>query len=111
METWYRYYDVCYAPPLNEYDEPVGSGRRSIELMEFEVKKHTPKGVQLGFRFEEKPSRFVLHNSRKKFAHPTKREAMLSFIERKKRQHGIYQARADTASYFLNEAKKQLQTL
>lgn len=111
METWYRYHDVCYADPLNEYDEPVGTGRHSIELTEFVVKKHTPKGVWIGWAWSDTPKRFVLHAARKKFAHPTKREAMLSFIERKKRQHGIYQSRANTAAYFLEMAKQQLQTL
>lgn len=86
MEVWYRYEDMRWAPPLNEFDEPVGSGRSDIRLLEFEVLKHTPKGVWVGSWSNK---RFVLTSARKRYACPTKQEALDSFIARKKRQQTI----------------------
>lgn len=90
-EYWYRYEDVRYAAPLDEYDEPSGPGRLSVELRKYAVVKHTPCGVRLDIGC------FVSKTSKKRFAHATLEEARESFIARKERQASIYQARVNRA--------------
>lgn len=89
-EVWYRYVDMRWVPSLNEFDEPQGSGTSDIQLQEYEVLKHTPKGVWLD-DFPNK--RFVRASTRKQFAHPDRAAAMTSFLARKTRQLKIYTAR------------------
>jgi hypothetical protein len=92
-ECWYRYEEVRYAPSLNEYDEPCGSSRTELQMRHFFVKKHTPKGVWLAYSPDGAPFRFVLKDSRKRFACPTKKEALESYLARKRAQIRIYEAR------------------
>lgn len=93
-EYWYRYEDVRYAAPVNEYDEPVGLGTLKVNLREFPVMRHTPKGVWLGGASNfGNYERFVCHEWTKKFACPTIEEAQVSFLARKSRQMRIYKAR------------------
>jgi hypothetical protein len=89
-EIWYRYEDIVYA---SLYDD--GPGRLVVELREYEVLRHTPKGVWLTLGFGDK--RFVLRGARKRFACPTKLEARESFIARKTRQMKIHLACAARA--------------
>lgn len=84
-ETWYRYHD------WRTGDEWGSSA--TVSCQEFRVEKHTPKGVQLYMGYKQ--TRFVLKAARKRFACPTKDEAMDSFRARKKRQLSILRARAD----------------
>lgn len=85
-DTWYRYDFMRYAPPLDEYERPCGSGHREVVLTGYIVERVTPKGVWLEGR------RFVLTSARKRFACPTKEEARESFIARKNRQVRILKA-------------------
>jgi hypothetical protein len=100
-DTWFRFEDVRYAAPLNEYDEPQGPGRLAVELRRYTVTKVTPKGVWLF------GSRFVLADATKKFACPTQEAARQSFLARKRRQLRILNAQvADVQSAIeLGEAK------
>jgi len=91
---WYRYENKVYAPPVDEFDRVCGEGLMKVILYRWEVVKHTPKGVWLELWGQK---RFVLNRSRRRFACPTKDEARVSFIARKTRQAGIYEARARTA--------------
>lgn len=95
---WWRVQEQQYANSVDEYGDPVpGTGTMEIIAEWFTVVKRTPKGVWLSaYGMTEK--RFVLNGARKKFACPTLINAFGSFIERKKRQHGIYTARAKAAS-------------
>ena len=88
-DIWFRYEDVQYASPVDEFDNPTGEGTLRIELNAYEVVKITPKGVRLNMGCESKNQRFVLANATKRFACPTQEEALLSFIARKQRQAGI----------------------
>ena len=90
-DTWYRFVDVQYAPQVNEYDEPCGEGTLKIRIDRYLVEKVTPKGVRLD------SGRFVLDGATKRYACATQSEALTSFIARKQRQLGIYQARAARA--------------
>ncbi len=71
-EYWYR------------YDDGYGE-TDSIHLTAFEVIRRTECGVWL-FRGRYAPARFVLTDSRKRFACSTKEAAIKSYIERKKFQ-------------------------
>lgn len=94
VEVWYRYEDVQYAPPPDEWGDRHGTGRLAVELRTYEVVKHTPKGVWIDYAFGR---RFVLREANKRFACPTKGEAAASFKARKLRQAKIYEARASRA--------------
>ena len=100
-DTFYRYEDVKYAPPLDEFDNPCGDGELKVELRHFLVSKRTPKGVWLvpvyGKYVCGDSPRFMLNDSHKRFACPTVEQARESFIARKRKQARIYQSRADRA--------------
>lgn len=93
-DFFYRYVDELIG------DEYSSSPR--MRLLEFRVQKYTPKGAWLHSPWW-KP-KFVLVSGRKRFAHPTKEEALQSFIARKRRQISIYAARHDTAKEVLDQA-------
>jgi hypothetical protein len=77
---WYRVVDGRYAPPLDEWEYPVGQGRVYVSIHEYRVTRETPKGVWLD------NGRFVLRDARKRWACPTRDEAVESFLARKRRQ-------------------------
>lgn len=85
-DTFYRYEDVRYAPPLDEFDNVSGPGRVEILLRTYLVTKTTPCGVWLD---QEK---FVNQKLRKQFAHSTKEAAHEAFLARKSRQRSILKA-------------------
>lgn len=85
-DTWYRYEDRRYAAPLDEWERPCGSSRLVVELRQMDVTKVTPKGVWLGGFYTR---RFVLLEANKRYACPTKAEAMTSFLARKTKQASI----------------------
>lgn len=101
-EYWYRYEDVMYAAPVDEYGYSTGAGRLSVELHKYAVVKHTPCGVWLDI------GRFVKKDARKRFACPTKEAARESFIARKERQAAIHQARANRASNAIKQIEGRL---
>lgn len=103
--TWYRFTDFQTAPSVDEWDNIVGKGGVNIRLHEYKVAKITPKGVQLDLGWGDK--RFVLRDARKRFACPTLEEAKVSFLARKKRQLGIYEARADIVRRVIAKFKKE----
>lgn len=111
MPVWYRYEDVHYAAPADEFGDSLGHGSCEVRLREFEVLRTTPKGVWLSmalgeFRIISEPlERFVLRDARRRFACPTKEEAMESYKARKRAQIRIYKARAARAERALNAAE------
>lgn len=58
-EIWYRYDDVRYAAPLDEYDEPMGVGRLDVVLSKFVVVRRTAKGVWLYLFWGDKPPKYI----------------------------------------------------
>jgi len=98
MKTLYRYDDLCYAVgPLDLYSTNI-----KVILQEFPITKTTPKGVwinNLGI------PRFVLLNAYKRFACPTKEEALESFMARKTRQIKILAEQSQIACEALSIAK------
>lgn len=117
-EYWYRYEDVKYAAPIDEYERPIGEGRVEVRLRKYRVIKHTPKGVWISQDFWFTPhhdhiypdnvnKKFVLRDARKRFACPTIEEALESFKARKKRQIRILRAQARDAEKALEKADKE----
>jgi len=83
-DTWYRYEDTRHAH-IDEYDNVVGTYVK-LYLRSYRVSKVTPKGVWLSYIFVGGVCRFVLLDARKRFAHPTKEQALESFKARKAKQ-------------------------
>lgn len=86
---YYRYTDI------NTEDGP------RIYLSRYPVIKETPKGVWLNVYGSRK---FVLKESRKRFACQTEAEALNSFIARKKRQQCILTAQLGYVEHVLDRA-------
>ena len=103
-ECWYRCVDYSERNSGNTIGSTftLGSARRSthtvVELCKFKVMKHTPKGVRLYLSDYSHDDRLVLHDSRRKFAHPTKDEAIESFIKRKNSQLNILRGQIGRAT-------------
>jgi hypothetical protein len=99
-EVWYRVEDGRYAPMLDEYERPVGEGRSWVSLHEVPVIRRTPKGAWLN---AGRP-RFVLLESRKRYACPTPEEAWESWRKRKERQLIILRSQLDHVTEALSLA-------
>ena len=82
VECWYRYVQVRESTGTNEWDESSGY-RIRLYCRKYQVIKHTPKGVWLNDHYNL-CRKFVLKNARKRFACPTEREALISYIARQK---------------------------
>lgn len=91
IDFWYRFEDYRVSGGINDFGEPEGPGHTEIRMREFQVTKYTPKGVWLNWYGDKK---FVLRDARKRYACPTTKEAMESFLARKKRQLSILTAQA-----------------
>lgn len=87
-EDAYRYEEVHYAPPIDEFGSPVGQGRLAIRLMTFGISKRTKKGVRLS------DGRFVNLEANKRYACLTKEEALESFIRRKTKHVRLLETKA-----------------
>lgn len=88
-EFWYRY----------EY-------WGSLMVLEFEVIKHTPKGVWLDTSAVTKnPKKFVLNSGEKRYAYPTPELAWRSFRFRKRAQVSILRQQLANADAALNCAE------
>lgn len=79
----YRYVDSKTASAVCE-----GWHEACIQLRTFKVRQETPKGVWIGGVFGEH-RQWVSSTSRKRFAYPTVKEALVGFLARKHRQINI----------------------
>ena len=115
MTEWYRYQEQRYAAPLDEFDEPMGSGSVQVLLHTFKEDKLTPKGVWLRQTFNatgwvSDKKRFVLRDARKRYACPTKKEALESLIARKTKQIKILHAHRRNAEEVHDMAVKMMES-
>ena len=99
-DVWYRIVDGRYAPPLDEYEQPIGTGRPYLRTEEYRVIRVTPCGVVLD------NGRVVLEHWTKKFACPTIELARVSFLARKRRQLTIHRARVEQAEWAIAEVRR-----
>ena len=109
-DIWYRYNDITYAPSVNEWGDSEGHGDTKVEESTYKVEKVTPKGVWIrqwwGVNsFSGSDKRFVLTDARKRYACPTKEDAMVSFLARKNRQLGILKAQTRRVEIAINIAE------
>lgn len=90
-EVWYRMNDCRYSV-ADEWGDHAYTQMR-VEMREYPVLRHTPKGVWLDDYSER--GRFVLRDARRRWACPTREDAVESFLARKRRQAGILNARLE----------------
>lgn len=97
-DTWYSIHDITYAPPLDEWDNPVGVGRTDYTVRKYEVVKVTKCGVWVTMQpFGGDDRRFILLSATKRLAQPTLEAAVTSFKARKDRQISILNAQINRA--------------
>lgn len=90
IEIYHRYdRHVVSEGYVNDYGDyvPTGPGKVYINCGTYEVLHHTPKGVRLA------NGKLVLHASAKRWALPTKEEALTSFKARLRRNRLILETR------------------
>lgn len=122
-DTWYRYEDERRAHlSISENSVESYFSTLSIVLREFTVDKVTPQGAWIrGFWRQEKEDgvfhmagpesrRFVLLNARKRFACPTKMEALQSLLARRKKQRRIYKARLSHIEEAIRQVERMIET-
>lgn len=100
---FYRYEAVQYASL--DYDGDYVSPRipsPRIELREFDLVKETLKGYWIDCIFKQK---WISKTAVKRYAYPTKQEALTNFIRRIERHIEILSYQVDFLKYALQEAK------
>ena len=102
-EYWYRVECRTEATGWSEFEERGFGHRWVMKVYALPVISHTPKGVWLDLFGTRK---FVLNDSRKQYASPTKETALQGFIKRKHRQISILTARLTEAQEGLALAEK-----
>ena len=88
---FYRYTDIRYTDGVR------------VHLNEFNLVKETPKGywIKHDWDWDDSDKRWVSKDGKNRYAYPTKKEAMVNFLARKKRQIEILE-------YKLNDARMAL---
>lgn len=119
-DVWYQYKDTVYAAPLDEFDNPCGPPRLEVKLWLWRVVKVNPQSVwvvrtyaneprldEYYFKMEYLRSYGVLMylKSKRKPAHPTKAEALRSFLAKKRVQVRIYSSKVARAEKAMELAK------
>ena len=87
-DVFYRYEGVITSSGVDEFDEPLGPGYMALHCYRYDVIKVTPKGACVT-AFGLEVGKAVYDRTINKFAYPTKLEALLGFIARKRRQQSI----------------------
>ena len=86
---FYRYETVTYASG-DEYFESHGITK--LEIREYNLYKETPKGYWIGYGYLGKLSskgKWVSKTSKKRYAYPTKEEAIVNYIKRTEKRIGF----------------------
>ena len=100
----YRYTDTHWRD-WDPYEERhVGLPHHEIGCLTYAVLKETPKGFWIDYGGEKK---FVLNDSRRRFAHRTQAEALTSFIARKQAQVRILKSQLKAAEAALWLAQQE----
>lgn len=84
-DMFYRFENHVVSAGVDEFDESLGS-RMELYCIQYQVVKVTEKGARITDCEIERP---VLDHYINKYAYPTKVEALLGFIARKRRQQSI----------------------
>lgn len=120
-EHLYRYEEVHYSLGCDQFDNPYPGYRLELRLLEYRVRRRTPKGAWIEddrwprrlrmaddgqYKNEIDQERFVLLTARKQFACSTKEDALESFKARKHRQIRILKAHLKGAERALEHAEQ-----
>lgn len=116
METpknFYRYKIVQYASLGidGEYHSPPFPNP-SLELEEYNLHKETPKGYWIGYGTLDgyhSKSFWVSKTAKKRYAYPTKDEALTNFIKRNERRVNILKRQVMTCEIAIDKAQNLFQ--
>lgn len=112
-KNFFRYDTVEYAV-LNldgDYITPSIPNPKLI-LKKFNLWKETPKGYWIGYGLPNtlnNGGRWVSKTAKKRYAYPTKKEALINFIKRNERRVKILKRQVWSCEISLNDAKKELE--
>ena len=87
-DVFYRYEGVLTSSGVDQFDDPIGPGYMAVNCYRYDVIKVTPKGARIS-AFGLEGSKPIYDSTINKFAYPSKAEALLGFIARKRRQQSI----------------------
>ena len=110
-DLFYRFHNTLTSSGVNEYDEPVGHGYEKGWFTTYIVERVTPKGAVLFAPTGPDQNyglRLVLDHYTNKFAYPSKGEALLGFIARKKCEQAIMSRRYFRSREAESKAEKLL---
>jgi len=111
MKNFYRYEAVIYA--VHDHDgELVSPSIRNpkIELRRYHLIKETPKGYWIGSflnSWDSQPywKKWVSKTTKKRYAYPTKAEALQNYIKRTEKRIGILKSQLEECEYGVQNAK------
>lgn len=96
----YRYTKYCTDETLLDWNN---NSNVKLSLDEYQVIRNTPKGYVIKYGSKEK---WVSGESKKRFAYPTKEEALINFIKRTERSIKIMKHSIEFSKLALLEATK-----
>lgn len=109
INKFYRYEARVYAVVGSDGDfELPRIPNPKIELMTYNLHKETPKGYWIGYGHPDEihgDSRWVSKTTKKRYAYPTKAEAMNNYIKRTERRIKILESHLLKSKYGLMNAK------
>ena len=111
--SFYRYEAVQYASIGydGEYESPEFPNPK-VELREFNLWKETPKGFWIGYGNANWTGKlkgyghWVSKTAKKRFAYPTKKEALENFIKRNEKRVKILSRQVDVCQISISIAKR-----
>lgn len=108
---FYRYEERKWAD-INDFGELGSSSHDSVRLITLNLHRETPQGYWIGYGKPDdgfhSHSRWVAKHGKKRYAYPTKKEALWSFFARKKQQVRILKNQLRTAEIALRNAEGML---
>lgn len=109
-QKFYRYEAVEYASMGVDGDyERSGIPNPKIELRTYNLWKETPKGYWIGYGFlytgSKRYGKWVPKEGKKRYAYPTKQEAMTNFIKRNEYRVKILKYQLWSCELALSNAK------
>lgn len=115
---FYRYDIVTYANMSddNQHNLPLSICNllnTRLVLTTMQLHKETPKGYWIGFGSADLRSecRWVSKTSKKRYAYPTKEEALHGFLHSKRKQKKIMESQLKIIDYGIHEAEVLLNKL
>lgn len=109
-DKFYRYEIRTYVPISDDYRVSSLFSDTKLVLMEFNLHKETPKGYWIGYgnltEGYRSSSTWVSKTSKKRYAYPTKEEALNNFVKRMMRRKQILERQLDSCIIGLNQANE-----